>query len=1015
MSCRVLGKWLGSLMLLLAAKEATAAPDSAWCLRVWQSDEGLPDNAVVGIGQTQDGFLWVATQGGLVRFDGIQFREFAPVTAAGTPTGLMRALCVDHQDRLWVAKDLTVLTCTDQGRTTALTTENGLPTGRAKIIVPDRAGSLWVGYGKQVVRIRNGQVRSFAEEDGLPGDSQLASDRRGQLWYAGGGKVGLFRDEKFVPIASVPGVQCIAAGRSGGVWICAGPRLYRCSQEGEVVAVGQLPTNAQGLNPTVVYEDSAGAQWIGTSDSGLFRHDRWGFQSINTSHREILCLMEDREGNLWAGTMGGGLNRIRPGIVELVDASPLSPLAGVRSVCQDTAGTLWVADRTGIVARNQGDGWRALSTNEGWTIQNAATVTADPAGGVWIGTRLNGLHLWRDQLVSSLRRSDGLGGNIMRSLLTSPSGDLWIGTIADGLQRLRSGKLQTLTLPPGCGTVRAMALDGSRTFWAGTASGMVLRVRDDVLVNETQVAAALPQAIRCLCAASDGSLWIGYGGTGVGRLKEGRFTQFRSTQGIYDEYISQIIEDRHGRLWFAGNRGLFCVREGEFDAVAQGRMSHVRSVVFGRDEGLPPLQASWDFWPGAVRTTDGRLCIAMQTGLVVVHPEAIERDPAPPPIVIESVAVDDREVAAYDSNPPAQTPNRPLLFNLRHPAGRLKVPAEHQRVTFNFTAPSFAMPKNVAFKYRLEGLDQDWVEAGARRVAYYTHLPPGNYRFRAAACNSPGIWNESGGLLELTAEPHLWETPWFRAVVAISVSGLLAGGVLLAARRRFRSRLRLLEHQRALERERARIAQDLHDDLGAGLVEISFGSELAQDPTLGADEAREHSREIGLRAREMVTALDEIVWAVNPRHDSVASLATYFCQYAQHFLKATPVRCHLEVARDLPAAPLNAEQRHNLFLAFKEALSNVVRHSGATDLWLTISALAGLLSVTLSDNGRGLDAAGSQAGNGADGLGNMQRRLLELGGHCEVAGSRGQGTTVAFKVPLKTPAKTGPDNSIEVL
>jgi signal transduction histidine kinase len=184
---------------------------------------------------------------------------------------------------------------------------------------------------------------------------------------------------------------------------------------------------------------------------------------------------------------------------------------------------------------------------------------------------------------------------------------------------------------------------------------------------------------------------------------------------------------------------------------------------------------------------------------------------------------------------------------------------------------------------------------------------------------------------------------------------------------------------------------------------------------LGADEAREHSREIGLRAREMVTALDEIVWAVNPRHDSVASLATYFCQYAQHFLKATPVRCHLEVARDLPAAPLNAEQRHNLFLAFKEALSNVVRHSGATDLWLTISALTGLLSVTLSDNGRGLDAAGSQAGNGADGLGNMQRRLRELGGHCEVAGSRGQGTTVAFKVPLKTPAKTGPDNSIEVL
>ena len=236
--------------------------------------------------------------------------------------------------------------------------------------------------------------------------------------------------------------------------------------------------------------------------------------------------------------------------------------------------------------------------------------------------------------------------------------------------------------------------------------------------------------------------------------------------------------------------------------------------------------------------------------------------------------------------------------------------------------------------------------------------------------------------------------------MTLSAAALLGGGSLLTVRRRYRRKLERLEQQQALERERTRIAQDLHDDLGAGLVEINFGSELSQDPALGPDEVREHTREIGSRAREMVTALDEIVWAVNPKHDSVSSLASYFCQFAQHFLKATSVRCHLEIARDLPAAPLNAEQRHSLFLAFKEALSNVVQHSGATDLRLAIAASDSMLTVTISDNGCGLTPAVPRERNGADGLGNMQRRLQQLGGCCELTGIAEQGTTVTFKLPL---------------
>lgn len=981
---------------------ARVTADSAWNLRVWQTDEGLPDNSVVGIAQTEEGFLWVATQGGLVRFDGLEFRQCAPVTAAGLPSGLMRVLCVDRQDRLWTAKDRGVLICKDDERVTAFTTQDGMPLIRAKTLAVDGEDNVWVAYdGRTVVRVQQGRLRSFTTSDGLPGSDacRLTGDRDGRLWYAGGDKVGCFQDGRFIERATVAGASALAATRAGGVWVCAGRTLYRCSELGQLTEVAELPASAATATPTVAFEDSSGAVWVGTSGAGLFRYGGSVVEGVSTSHRQISCLAEDREGSIWVGTLGGGLNRLRRSVVELQESLAGQPLPGARSVCQDTEGALWVVDREGRVLRAQGKGWQPISTNEGWTIPNAASIAAEPGGGVWIGTELNGLHLWRGKLITSLYRTDGLAGNIVRSLLVMPSGDLWVGTTGEELQKWRAGQFQTFRLPPGSGSVRAMTADASGTVWIGTGSGLLLRVKENELVNETRTSSAFPQAVRCLCATPDGSLWIGYGGAGLGRLKDGHFAQYGEAQGLHDEYISEILDDRHGRLWLAGNRGISCARVSDFDELALGRLGRVQPLVFGRGDGLPALQASWEFWPGALCARDDRLCIAMQTALVVLHPDLLRRNASPPRVVIDRVLVDRREVATYD--PAALGTNPPALLRLRPPAGRLDLPARHRELAFSFTAPSFVSPNNEGFKYKLEEFDADWVDAGSRRVAYYNHIPPGKYVFRVIACSSLGLWNDVGASLEITAEPRLWETVWFRIAELIAGCGLLSSAVYLGARHRYRRRLELLEQRQALERERTRIAQDLHDDLGAGLVEISLGSELAQDANLTADEAREHTREIGTRARELVTALDEIVWAVNPRHDSVESLATYFCQYTQHFLRSARMRCHLEVPKDLPAAALNAEQRHNLFLAFKEALSNVVQHAGATDLRLAISVDQGVLVIAVGDNGRGFDSAALSAPVGADGLGNMRRRLRQAGGEYQLSTTLGKGTTVMFKVPLQ--------------
>jgi signal transduction histidine kinase/ligand-binding sensor domain-containing protein len=979
------------------------SPTVSWSLRVWQSNEGLPDNSVVGIGQTQDGFLWVATQGGLVRFDGIEFKELMAAASAGSPSGLMRVLSVDPKDRLWVAKDLGVLLCLDNGKLTTLTTQDGMPLMRAKALLPDDNGGLWIAYsGSEVVRVCDGQLRHFTGQDGLPQapKSQLACDASGRVWCLAGGEVGVFREQKFLPLVTVPEAQCIAAARGRGVWVGVGSVVYRYAEGGDLVKSFELPTGLHGANPTVIYEDRSGALWVGTSDAGLFRCEGGRVERMSTSWSDISCLAEDREGNLWVGTMGGGLDRLRRSIVELEPGGDGLPQVGFRSVCQDTAGTLWAVDRNGGVIRNRGDGWRGLSTNEGWAVADASVVAATPSGGVWIGTAGNGLHFWHEGPRQSLSRADGLADNNIRSLLVSSNGDLWIGTTREDLQRFRQGKLLDFHLPRGSGSVRAMTLDAATNLWVGTGDGSLLRADcESSVLHPVTAPFGQPAAIRCLRATADGSLWVGYGGAGVARLQADRFTRLRTTDGLHDNYISEILEDLHGHLWFAGNRGIFFVRCQDLDNFSAGRIDRVHSVAFGHDEGVPALQASWEFWPGALRSSDGPLYFAMQTALAVVHCDLLAYRPVlpPPAVVIESVAVDGRVAATYD--PPPEGTNSPIGLRRLRPEERIHLPAAHRQVTLAFTAPSFVSPNHEIFKYQLEGLDSDWTEANSRTIVY-PHLAPGNYRFRVIACNSDGKWNETGATLELTAEAHFWETTLFRLAAAAFASVVVGGVIYVLLRNRYRRNLKLLEQQRALERERARIAQDLHDDLGAGLVEISLGSELARDPALHAEVAREYTREIGNRAREMVAALDEIVWAVNPKHDNVASLTTYLCQYSQHFLKPTRLSCHLEIAQNLPALPLNSEQRHSLFLAFKEALSNAVQHSGATELRLAVSAEAHHLTIQLSDNGHGFDPAAPRHHQCADGLGNMQRRLAQLRGEYQLSSCQGRGTTVSFKLPL---------------
>jgi signal transduction histidine kinase len=435
------------------------------------------------------------------------------------------------------------------------------------------------------------------------------------------------------------------------------------------------------------------------------------------------------------------------------------------------------------------------------------------------------------------------------------------------------------------------------------------------------------------------------------------------------------------------------LRQQDAEDVMAGRAARVQSIHYGAGEGLPPLQAMVGASPGAIRSRDGRLWIPMHTALAVVDPSHLQENKNPPAVLLNRVTVDNQSRGWYRSIVPELKENGSQPIDLDSGA-TLRLAPGHHRIDFEFTALNFGAPENLRFRYMLEGVDDTWVDASRERKEGYSRLSAGDYRFRVSACNSSGVWNDQGALLAFTVAPFFWQTWWFRAIVGAFFIGVFVGIGRYISFRRLRVKLRALEQQAALSRERARIARDIHDDLGSRLSEITLLSELALQDHSKRENASEHIHHISVTARQATDSLDEIVWAANPRNDTLPDLIGYIGQFAQQFLQMAKIDCRLQLPDQPPKWPLSAEARHNLFLVTKEALNNVVRHAHATEVLLRVTISEQALTLVLEDNGRGFEP--DREHPSADGVRNMHQRMETIGGRCEIVSKRGAGTVVTL-------------------
>jgi signal transduction histidine kinase/ligand-binding sensor domain-containing protein len=997
--------WAAGLMFLPALGATTSTNTSPWLTSHWLKEDGLPDNRVYGLVQTPDGYIWIATPTtGLSRFDGFRFTEFPSSNFVAAPNRGILAMTGDGHGGLRLAMERGAIVSLNGRQIQAFLANRDVPDLAPFNIVEDGEKSLWISYRTgQICRIKDGKVTVFSEADGLPATNSicsLACDRNGQIWFAKGTEAGVFRSGRFRTLLRVEPPARVAAARDGGVWICYGSHLFKFTEGGKPEDLGMFTPRFSSSEPPVLLEDHGGAVWIGTTFSGLFRFNGSSFEKIPTTYSIILNLIEDTQGNIWVGTDGGGLNRVRPRAVELQTADTGLPFEVVQSITEDTNLVVWAVTQNGALVRQIGGQWVPLPAESG-LHENASVVCATPSGDVWIGTRTRELFCWRTNGLFKPPGFEHIRGQTVMTLLAAKSGDLYLSeTTPNGVERYRNGHLEPLDTPPDTSpldirSIRAVAEDAAGNVWFGSSKGLLMRVEGDRLTDETKLIGGTPLSIRCLYATTDGALWIGFSGFGAGRLKDGHFKLFSAKEGLHDEYISQILADDKGWLWFGSGSGIFKVRQGDLEEVAEGRALRVQSVHYGATEGLAGLQANMGVAPMALRASDGRLWMPTRTALAFIDPDRLGENLQSPPILLTRVSAGDRTLAWYGGALPVTNVMGPGTIDLSDPGAALKLPPDHRRLEFEFTAPSFIGSENIRFRYRLHNVDEGWVESTTRSNSY-PRLDDGSYSFEVAACNNEGIWSQSTAALKISVSPFFWKTWWFRSLAIALFTGCIVAVVRYVSFRRLRLKLLHLEQQAALHQERARIAKDIHDDLGANLTQIALLGDLASQDRTQPDKAGEHVAKISVTARQLIKSLDEIVWAVNPSNDTLAHLIDYTGQFALDFLRVAGIRCRLDFPEQAPAREVSTDVRHDLFLIVKEALNNIVKHSRATEVWLRIQATDSLLRIAVEDNGCGFDHPPDRPG--ADGLLNMRARAAEIGGNCRIESRGGDGTKVIVEL-----------------
>ncbi len=972
-SCRKLPALAAWLLGLCLPRPAFALDGSRavtqYAREAWMREEGLPSRTVLSLAQSADGYLWVGTPEGLARFDGSRFACFTSRSSPPLPSREARRLLAGPGGSFWIGTE--GLFRHAAGEFETVLRADALPGAFVQALLPGRSGAVVVVTDTEVVEVAAGRATHLltpAEARGARPTSALL-DGTGRLWF-GTESHGLGRKDAsgVVFLARRDGLAADAVGplardRNGTLWV--GTSRGLCAIEGGRIRRLGVEDGLPSDLVTALLPDRDGNLWIGTN-RGLCRLSGGRLSSLSSrdglSGDAVNCLFEDRDGSLWVGTEQGGLNRLRDAPFAVFGVPEGLPADVVWTVHEDLDGAIWVGGYGERVARVLGGRVETFELPGDRVNDRVSTLARDGSGTLWAGT-LTGL-VFR---AGRFRRYEGPGvpGGAVRCLLVDRSGRLWVGT-TEGLGCVGAGCPRPLGTVDGLpsGVVRVLHEDSSGRLWAGTDSGLG-RLEGGRVVAFNPKEGPLP--VWAIHEAEGGVLWLGTPGKGLVRFDGASFRRITAADGLFDDVVYTVLGDASGRLWMSSNNGVFRLGRAEADAFLAGTTASVRCVSYGAGDGLRDAECNGGVQPAGFRGRDGRLWFATASGVAVVDPLRVGDGRPAPPVAIERVQADGREVAG--AGLPAGT-------------GRLEV---------QYTALLPADPAAVRFRHRLEGFDEGWVEAGARRTAAYTRLPPGEYRFVVQASCDDGGGSFAEASVRLRLPPLFHQTAAFRAAMAAVAAG--AGFLLYAARvRSVRQR-----YDEVLS-ERTRVARELHDTLAQGLaaavVQIGNarealppGAEASQRHLLKAEEAARHGLDEARRA----------VWGLRSPALAQGALAQALAAFARERAEGSGVEVVVEGAGG--ERRLSPEVEAELLRIGQEAVVNAVAHARPGRIRVGVAYTKSEVSVVVEDDGSGFDPNAPAHERGRYGLLGLRERAERLGGRLTVRSAPGGGTHVSVTVP----------------